>query len=291
MAWPNCTLPDNEDVSGWFSITWDSTNQCFSGRCATVARRPAPASQTESRSPGSSRPSTNPATPKGRASKRWPRRRGSSRRIFAKNTGTDSRLSFPLSLAPAWRMIVAAEAASGVAASRQPIENATNLMRVRLWSTEQFGGDLGDVAPLEPGPVTFNPRRLPGTVARGNGRGPIRAAPGDFLERVLALEAVGQADRDQSEVHQVGKDGEQGHFLSAVLGCGRGECTADLPIEGTRCPQAATLVEEIGHLRRHAAETRAAADDDRVVLRQVRHLRDRGRLVELVARVACDLFG
>src|SRR5690606_37271571 len=205
-----------------------------------------------------------PATANGRASNRRPRPRGSSRRILAKSTGVASRSSSPLSLAPAWTVTAAATAATGEAASRQPRASATGPM-LRLRSTEQPGGDFSNVAPLDPGAAEFDPRRLPGTIAGGDRGGPVRAAAGDFLERILALEAVGQADGDQAEVHQVGQDGEQGHLLTTVLGSGRGERTAHLPVQGARGPQAATLVEEVGHLRSHPAEAGTAADDDRVV--------------------------
>ena len=45
-------------------------------------------------------------------------------------------------------------------------------------------------------------------------------------------------------------------------------------------PEAAGLVEEIRHLRRHPAETGAGADNDRVVIGEVFDLRDRCGLID-----------
>lgn len=44
------------------------------------------------------------------------------------------------------------------------------------------------------------------------------AATDDFIERHLALVAVGQADDGHAKVHQIGDDGKQRDFLAAVLG-------------------------------------------------------------------------
>ncbi|MNV71255.1 hypothetical protein D3C71_1642640 [compost metagenome] len=66
-----------------------------------------------------------------------------------------------------------------------------------------------------------------------------------------------------------------------MLRGGRAERCPHLAIERAARPQATGLVEKRRHLRRHAAEARAGADDDRVVLFEVGHDGDRRRLVEL----------
>src|SRR5690606_12996988 len=84
-------------------------------------------------------------------------------------------------------------------------------------------------------------------------------------------------------MQQVGMDPHQGGFLATML-CGGGrEGGSDLPVQSALRPQAAGLVEEAGHLRRHAAIARTSADDDRVVIDEFVDLRDRCPLVELVA--------
>ena len=72
---------------------------------------------------------------------------------------------------------------------------------------------------------------------------------------------------------------------------GRGECAADLAVQRALGPEAAGLVEEVRHLRRHAAEAGAGADDDGVVVGEVVDLGDRGGLIELVVRGLGDRFG
>ena len=62
-----------------------------------------------------------------------------------------------------------------------------------------------------------------------------------------------------------------------------------LPCSAPLRPEAAGLIEEIRHLRRDAAEARAGADDDGVVMGEVLDLRHRRRLVELVMRRLRDL--
>lgn len=80
-------------------------------------------------------------------------------------------------------------------------------------------------------------------------------------------------------------------FLPAVLGRGRGEGAADLAVQGTLGPEAAGLIEEVGHLRGHPAKARAGADDDGVVIGEVLDLGDGGSLIELVIRRLRDGFG
>ena len=66
-----------------------------------------------------------------------------------------------------------------------------------------------------------------------------------------------------------------------MLRAGRGEGAADLAVERAARPQTAGLIEEGGHLRGQAAEAGAGADDDGVVMFEIRDDRDRGGLIEL----------
>jgi hypothetical protein len=76
-----------------------------------------------------------------------------------------------------------------------------------------------------------------------------------------------------------------------MLGRARGEGAADLAVQRALGPQAAGLIEEVRHLRRHAAEARAGADDDGIVIGKVVDLRHRRCLIELVIRSLGDGFG
>ncbi len=89
-------------------------------------------------------------------------------------------------------------------------------------------------------------------------------------------------------MQEVGDDREQRGLLAAVLGRARGKGAADLAVQCALHPEPASLVEEIRHLRRHAAEARAGTDDDGVVIGQFFDLRHRRRLIELVVRRFCD---
>src|SRR3546814_11840931 len=62
--------------------------------------------------------------------------------------------------------------------------------------------------------------------------------------------------------------------------------TSDLALR----PQAAGLVEEVLHLRRHVAIAGRRPDDDGVVVRQLVDGRDRRRLIQLEARILRDVL-
>ena len=66
-----------------------------------------------------------------------------------------------------------------------------------------------------------------------------------------------------------------------MLHPGRDKDAADLADQLALRPEAAGLVEEIPHLRRHVAEAGRRAEDDRVVVGQLFGRRDRRGLVEL----------
>ena len=70
----------------------------------------------------------------------------------------------------------------------------------------------------------------------------------------------------------------------------RGEDAADLADQRALHPQAAGLVEEVAHLRRHVAEAGRRAEDDRVVIGELVDGGDRRRLVELDAGLPGDLL-
>src|SRR5271169_6508186 len=62
-------------------------------------------------------------------------------------------------------------------------------------------------------------------------------------------------------------------------------------MQGFARPQPTSLVQEIGHLRRHLSEPGASTNNDRVVSGKVVDLRDWSGLINLVVHVACDLIG
>ena len=55
-----------------------------------------------------------------------------------------------------------------------------------------------------------------------------------------------------------------------------------LPCSAPLSPETAGLIEEVRHLRGHAAEPGASADNDGVVIGELLDFRDRRRLIELV---------
>jgi len=103
--------------------------------------------------------------------------------------------------------------------------------------------------------------------------------------------AVVEADNHHAEMQKIGDDREQRGLLPAMLCGGRRKRAADFAVERTAHPQPTRLIEEIGHLRRQAAEPGARADDDGVVVREILDLGDRGGLVQLVMRFARDILG
>ena len=84
--------------------------------------------------------------------------------------------------------------------------------------------------------------------------------------------------------------GQRG-FLAAVLAGGGTKGAADLADQRAGEPQAAGLIEEVAHLRRHVAETRRRADDDRVIIGEFARRGNRCGLVGLQARGGGDIIG
>lgn len=119
----------------------------------------------------------------------------------------------------------------------------------------------------------------------GEGRGAIGRSAGDFVHAHLTLEAVGQASDHHAEMEKHSMGGKDRRFLAAMLASRRGEDAADTADQGVPRPDTACLIEEVFHLRRHVAEACRRADDDRVIVRQLRDGRNRCMLVALVPRL------
>src|SRR5450756_1274817 len=154
----------------------------------------------------------------------------------------------------------------------------------RIASAMQFLRGLRDHASLIARAGEFVFGGLAAAVA-GRDRGcTIGRTAGDLVEFQLAGKAVIEADDGHAEMQEVGDDREQRGFLAAVLARGRGESAADLAVQGALGPEAAGLIEEVRHLRRHAAEAGAGADDDGVIIGKLFDLRHRRGLIELVIR-------
>ena len=150
---------------------------------------------------------------------------------------------------------------------------------------------LGDLATLVAGALQLICSGLTRAVAARNRRGAIGRAARNLVERHLPGMAVVEAYDHHAEVQEIRDDREQRRLLASVLGGRRRECAPDLAVERTAHPQPAGLIEEIGHLRRQAAEPGTSADDDGVVVGEILDLRDRGGLIELVVGLAGDLLG
>ena len=115
----------------------------------------------------------------------------------------------------------------------------------------------------------------------GDGGSPVGAAALDLVQAHLARLGIGQAHDDHAVVQQRRVEGQDGALLATVLGGAGREHRAHLADERTRGPQAAGLVDERAHLAADVAEARGRAEDDGVVVRQLRRLRHRGGLVGL----------
>jgi hypothetical protein len=64
-------------------------------------------------------------------------------------------------------------------------------------------------------------------------RRPVGSSPDNLIESHLAGVSIGQTDNDHAEMHEVGDDRKQRRFVAAVLRRARGECPADLSVQGT----------------------------------------------------------
>jgi hypothetical protein len=82
---------------------------------------------------------------------------------------------------------------------------------------EQLGSDLRDELSLVTGTAQFERAGHALSRATSDGGGAVGTAAGDFIERHLPLIAVGQAHDGHAEVQQVGDDGKQRDFLTAML--------------------------------------------------------------------------
>src|ERR1700691_4699335 len=129
--------------------------------------------------------------------------------------------------------------------------------------------------------VEFDLRRMALTLRAGDRRCAVRRAAHDFFKRALPSVAVGQADDDQAEVHEVGDDREKGRLVAAMLCRARSEGTAHLSYQSAGHPQLPRLLPEASHRRGHTAEASRRADDDRVIVRELLDLGDWSGLVGL----------
>src|SRR5258708_13992355 len=151
-----------------------------------------------------------------------------------------------------------------------------------IGSAMQFFRGLRDHASLIARAGEFVFARLAAAVAAGDGGGARGRTAGHLVELHLAGEAIVKADDRHAKGQEIGDDREQRGLLAAVLGRGGGESAADLAVQGALGPEAAGLIEEIGHLRRHPAEAGAGADDDSVVIDEFFDLCYGGGLIDLV---------
>ena len=69
-----------------------------------------------------------------------------------------------------------------------------------------------------------------------------------------------------------------------MLRRGRGKGAANLSVKRTASPEPARLIQESSHLRRHPAKARGRADDDGVVVSQLRDFSDRRGLLDFEVR-------
>ena len=70
-------------------------------------------------------------------------------------------------------------------------------------------------------------------------------------------------------------DADNRGLLSAMLGPGAGENTADFAGQCTLDPQTAGLIEKVAHLRAHVSEAGRGSDDNCICTRQMIDARDR----------------
>src|SRR5258707_12111677 len=101
--------------------------------------------------------------------------------------------------------------------------------------------------------------------------------------------AIRQTDDNHAKMHQVRDDRKKRGFLPTMLGGSRGERTTNLAVQCATHPQTTGLIEERGHLRRHASITGAGTPDDRIVVLEIGDRCNRSRLVRLEMRAFGDL--
>ncbi len=142
------------------------------------------------------------------------------------------------------------------------------------------------VSPWWRAPASSSSAGLTRAVAAGDGGGAVGRAAGDLLQRHLALVAVGQGRRwSTPKCSRLVMIENRVVSLPPCWVADEVKAAPTLPFSALARPQAAGLVEEVGHLRGHAAKARARADDDGVVVGQVLDRGDRGGLVQLVVRL------
>src|SRR5882757_6436935 len=123
--------------------------------------------------------------------------------------------------------------------------------------------------------------RLPLAAAARDRCRAIGCAAGYFIDGHLSLVAVGQADDQHAEMHQVGNDREEGGLVAAVLSRTGGEGGTDLADELAAGPVTSSLLPEIRHLRGDPAKAGRRAHDEGIVIGQISNSGHRCTLFEL----------
>src|SRR5437899_1518529 len=115
-------------------------------------------------------------------------------------------------------------------------------------------GNLGDVLALKAGDGQFVLAGLPGTISARQRRSAVRATAGNFGHVKQSSFRIGHTDDDHALMQEGAvKAGDRG-LLATVLARSAGEDAADLADQAAAHPQAASLVQEVAHLRAHVAE-------------------------------------
>src|SRR5215472_4178388 len=140
--------------------------------------------------------------------------------------------------------------------------------------------DLGDATTLRAHDAKLVVRRGPRSVRARQRARAVGRATGNLLHiRELRL-GVWHTYNDHTVMQERPVDADNRGLLSAMLGPGAGENTADFAGQCTLDPQTAGLIEKVAHLRAHVSETGRRSDDDCIRTRQAvdagdRYMRER----------------
>ena len=156
-------------------------------------------------------------------------------------------------------------------------------------SAEQTLGDLGHVLALK-----FDNRKLIGgdraaAIAPGNRPAAVRGTAGHFIDHRQSLLRIGDPNDNHAMMQKRDVERQNRAFLPAVLRGGRGEHAAEFANQLALCPKWPRLVEKVAHLRRHVSESGRRAENNGVVIRKFFDSSNRCRLIQLGARLSCDV--
>src|SRR5579875_2572383 len=161
--------------------------------------------------------------------------------------------------------------------------------RAENTSAEQTLGDLGHVLALK----FDNPQLIGGNraaaIAPGNRPAAVRRAAGHFIDHRQSLLRIGDPNDNHAMMQKRDVERQNRAFLPAVLRGGRGEHAAELANQLALCPKWPRLVEKVAHLRRHVSESGRRAENNGVVIRKFFDSSNRCRLIQLGARLSCDV--